>query len=122
MEDLIDLITPQFGDTPEFTWGKRSRLRERQLWLVDDGSYYARQGGTAHWRTWKRLLLKAPLLPASALRTRGPQYCDGRPFAPCDILQRDDAIGCRHDTIRVPPHVPRPIIIIQLSSSSLLSP
>ena len=36
--------TFQFGDTPEFTWGKRNRLRERRLWLVDDDSYYARKG------------------------------------------------------------------------------
>jgi hypothetical protein len=36
--------TFQFGDTPEFTWGKRNRLRERLLWKVDEDSYYARQG------------------------------------------------------------------------------
>ena len=36
--------TFQFGDTPEFTWGKRNRLREKQLWLVDDDSYYQRRG------------------------------------------------------------------------------
>ena len=36
--------TFQFGDTPEFTWGKRNRLRERRLWLVDEESYYDRRG------------------------------------------------------------------------------
>ena len=36
--------TFQFGDTPEFTWGKRNRLREKRLWLVDDDSYYKREG------------------------------------------------------------------------------
>ena len=36
--------TFQFGDTPEFTWGKRNRLREKRLWLVDDDAYYKRQG------------------------------------------------------------------------------
>ena len=33
--------TFQFGDTAEFTWGKRSRLREKNLWAVDDDSYYS---------------------------------------------------------------------------------
>ena len=28
----------------EFTWGKRNRLRERGLWLVDDDTYYTSQG------------------------------------------------------------------------------
>ena len=36
--------TFQFGDTPEFTWGKRNRLREKRLWLVDDETYYQRKG------------------------------------------------------------------------------
>ena len=36
--------TFQFGDTPEFTWGKRNRLREKRLWLVDDETYYQRRG------------------------------------------------------------------------------
>lgn len=40
--------TFQFGDTPEFTWGKRNRLRERQLWVVDSDSYYTRQGPGLH--------------------------------------------------------------------------
>ena len=39
--------TFQFGDTPEFTWGKRNRLRERQLWVVDKDDYYTRRGGGA---------------------------------------------------------------------------
>ena len=38
--------TFQFGDTPEFTWGKRNRLRERHLWLVEDDAYYRRDGAT----------------------------------------------------------------------------
>lgn len=36
--------TFQFCDTAEFAWGKRSRLRERLLWLVDPDSYYERVG------------------------------------------------------------------------------
>ena len=36
--------TFQFGDTAEFAWGKRSRLRERLLWEVDDADYYAFAG------------------------------------------------------------------------------
>lgn len=36
--------TFQFCDTAEFAWGKRSRLRERLLWLVDTDSYYQRVG------------------------------------------------------------------------------
>jgi hypothetical protein len=40
--------TFQFGDTPEFTWGKRNRLRERKLWMVDSDAYYARQGPGLH--------------------------------------------------------------------------
>ena len=40
--------TFQFGDTPEFTWGKRNRLREKRLWLVDDDSYYQRRGPGTH--------------------------------------------------------------------------
>jgi hypothetical protein len=36
--------TFQFGDTPEFTWGKRNRLRERQLWKVDPDEYYLAAG------------------------------------------------------------------------------
>ena len=35
--------TFQFGDTAEFAWGKRSRLRERLLWLVDPPEYYAKR-------------------------------------------------------------------------------
>jgi hypothetical protein len=40
--------TFQFGDTPEFTWGKRNRLRERKLWVVDSDAYYARRGPGLH--------------------------------------------------------------------------
>lgn len=40
--------TFQFGDTAEFTWGKRSRLREKSLWAVDDDGYYRRQGSGPH--------------------------------------------------------------------------
>ena len=40
--------TFQFGDTAEFTWGKRSRLREKGLWAVDDDGYYRRQGTGTH--------------------------------------------------------------------------
>jgi len=40
--------TFQFGDTPEFTWGKRNRLRERMLWTVDKPSYYTREGPGTH--------------------------------------------------------------------------
>ena len=40
--------TFQFGDTAEFTWGKRSRLREKRLWAVDDDGYYRRQGAGSH--------------------------------------------------------------------------
>jgi len=36
--------TFQFGDTAEFAWGKRSRLRERLLWEVDSADYYAFSG------------------------------------------------------------------------------
>ncbi|KAL1514707.1 hypothetical protein AB1Y20_003794 [Prymnesium parvum] len=36
--------TFQFGDTAEAAWGKRSRLREKLLWKVDDDAYYARAG------------------------------------------------------------------------------
>ena len=64
--------TFQFGDTPEFTWGKRNRLREKLLWLVDDDTYYTRQGpGTdpneVHYRGYLQLTgtlveLVAPLM------------------------------------------------------------
>ena len=40
--------TFQFGDTAEFTWGKRSRLREKNLWAVDDDGYYSRKGPGPH--------------------------------------------------------------------------
>ena len=40
--------TFQFGDTAEFTWGKRSRLREKRLWAVDDESYFRRRGAGPH--------------------------------------------------------------------------
>ena len=40
--------TFQFGDTAEFTWGKRSRLRERRLWAVDEPSYFTRVGKGPH--------------------------------------------------------------------------
>ena len=40
--------TFQFGDTAEFTWGKRSRLREKRMWKVDDDGYYRRQGAGTH--------------------------------------------------------------------------
>ena len=40
--------TFQFGDTAEFTWGKRNRLREHKLWLVDDDSYYRARGAGTH--------------------------------------------------------------------------
>eukprot|EP00966_Prymnesium_polylepis_P190893 4424302-Prymnesium_polylepis.1 len=36
--------TFQFGDTAEFAWGKRSRLREKLLWKVDSDDYYSRVG------------------------------------------------------------------------------
>ena len=36
--------TFQFGDTAEFAWGKRSRLRERLLWKVDQPHYFAFEG------------------------------------------------------------------------------
>lgn len=36
--------TFQFCDTAEFAWGKRSRLRERLMWLVDPDTYYERVG------------------------------------------------------------------------------
>ena len=40
--------TFQFGDTAEFAWGKRSRLRERLLWKVDKDDYFTRSGGGDH--------------------------------------------------------------------------
>mgnify|MGYP003684246843 CR=1 FL=1 len=40
--------TFQFGDTPEFTWGKRNRLREKKLWMVDSDSYFSRKGPGLH--------------------------------------------------------------------------
>ena len=40
--------TFQFGDTAEFTWGKRSRLREKRLWDVDEDVYFARKGTGTH--------------------------------------------------------------------------
>ena len=36
--------TFQFGDTAEFAWGKRSRLREKLLWKVDAPHYFAFTG------------------------------------------------------------------------------
>ena len=36
--------TFQFGDTAEFAWGKRSRLREKLLWKVDAPHYFAFEG------------------------------------------------------------------------------
>ena len=36
--------TFQFGDTAEFAWGKRSRLREKLLWKVDAPHYFAFSG------------------------------------------------------------------------------
>jgi len=36
--------TCQFGDTAEFAWGKRSRLREKLLWKVDAPHYFAFTG------------------------------------------------------------------------------
>jgi len=39
--------TFQFGDTAEFAWGKRERLRERQLWAVDSDDYFAMEGNYA---------------------------------------------------------------------------
>ena len=36
--------TFQFGDTAEFAWGKRSRLREKLLWKVDSDDYFTRRG------------------------------------------------------------------------------
>ena len=32
--------TYQFGDSPEYSFGKRERLRRAGLWLVDDENYY----------------------------------------------------------------------------------
>jgi hypothetical protein len=39
--------TFQFGDTAEFAWGKRSRLRERLMWTVDPDDYFAMEGSYA---------------------------------------------------------------------------
>ena len=32
--------TYQFGDSPEYSYGKRERLRRAGLWAVDDHEYY----------------------------------------------------------------------------------
>ena len=65
--------TFQFGDTAEFTWGKRSRLREKRLWAVDDDGYYKRQGSGPHpaEATYDGfLLLSGEMLDLSQLKGR----------------------------------------------------
>ena len=67
--------TFQFGDTAEFTWGKRSRLREKQLWRVDDDGYYRRQGSGPHpaEATYEGFLaLTGEMLDTSQLKDVGP--------------------------------------------------
>ena len=103
--------TFQFGDTPEFTWGKRNRLRERGLWLVDDDTYYARQGpGTdpneAHYRGYLHLtgtLVDLPAVPrrsteaSSSIKIEGDAtYSSGMQTHLADVLALPEGNPNRH--------------------------
>ena len=70
--------TFQFGDTAEFTWGKRSRLREARLWAVDDESYF--RGGSGQ----------------SAHAAKGGQEAEGS-FS--NFLQLTGTLGEWHDVL-----------------------
>ena len=81
--------TFQFGDTAEFTWGKRSRLREKQMWRVDDDGYYRRQGAGMHpaEATYEGyLLLSGTLFEPSQLQVADspsqPSHAAGPPHTP----------------------------------------
>ena len=66
--------TFQFGDTAEFAWGKRSRLREKLMWHVDSDSYYARVGGVDKdpRPQARRPPSRAPPIPAPIRRRHSP--------------------------------------------------